>query len=183
MTPSDLMQAPKYVEEAKNAGYQIVTVPENVRDRISGETDISGNPMRDLTQFKQTWNDSFEFKFVQFSKLSAPERAIYEATPKIIVELIGGLPTNVKEIKISETMRMETYAFVEALGLWDPSTGTIIIKRSQLKNLENYAGTLLHEIAHARSGAPDISSEFERSLTDLLGKTGARVDVSRPKRK
>lgn len=49
-------------------------------------------------------------------------------------------------------------------------------KRAQLRSLEGYAGTLLHEIAHARSGAVDISSEFEKSLTDLLGKTGSRFE-------
>lgn len=173
MTPSELMQASKYVDEAKKAGYQIVTIPENVRDKISGQTDLSGNPIQDLSQFKQTWNESFEFKFISPNKLTPSERAVYDATPKI-VGLIGGLPSNVKEIKISETMRMETYSFVEAAGLWDPPH--IIIKRTQLRSLEEYAGTLLHEIAHARSGAPDISSEFEQSLTDLLGKTGSHID-------
>ncbi len=181
LTPSELMQAPNYVDEAKKAGYQIVTIPENVRDKISGKNDLSGNRMQDLAQFKQTWNDSFEFKFVKPGNLTPSERAIYEATPKIVA-LIGGLPTNVKELKISETMRMETYAFVEASGLWDASTGAIIIKRSQLKSLEQYAGTLLHEIAHARSGAPDISSDFEKCLTDLLGKTGSYIDDVRVKR-
>ena len=181
LTPSELMKAPKYVDEAKNAGYQIVTIPENVRDKISGQSDLSGNPMQDLSQFKQTWNESFQFKFVKPSKLTPSERAIYEATPKIVT-LIGGLPSNVREIKISETMRMETYAFVEASGLWEASTGTIIIKRTQLKSLEEYASTLLHEIGHAQSGAPDISSEFETSLTSLLGKTGSHIDGIHVKR-
>lgn len=175
MTPSELMQASKYVDEAKKSDYQIVTVPENVRDKISGQTDLSGNPMQDLSQFKQTWNDSFEFKFVNPSKLTSSERSIYEVTPKILA-LIGGLPSNVREIKISETMRMESYSFIEASGIWEASTGTIIIKRTQLRSIEEYAGTLLHEIAHARSGAPDISSDFEQSLTDLLGKTGSHTD-------
>ena len=89
--------------------------------------------------------------------------------------MIGGLPPNVKHIQISETMRMESFTYVEAVGLWDPSTGSIIIKRTQLTNLEKFAGTLLHEIAHARSGAPDISSQFEKSLTELLGKSGSRI--------
>jgi hypothetical protein len=175
MTPSELMQASKYVDEAKKSDYQIVTVPENVRDKISGQTDLSGNPMQDLSQFKQTWNDSFEFKFVNPSKLTSSERSIYEVTPKILA-LIGGLPSNVREIKISETMRMESYSFMEASGIWEASTGTIIIKRTLLISIEEYAGTLLHEIAHARSGAPDISSDFEQSLTDLLGKTGSHTD-------
>ncbi len=173
ITPSELIRAPNYVNEAKEAGYQIVTIPENVRDKISGQTDLSGNPMQDLLQFERAWNESFQFKFVAPNKLTASERAIYQATPKILA-LIGGPLKNVKAIKISETMRMETYAFVEAEGLWDPPN--IIIKRTQLKSLERYAGTLLHEIAHARSGAPDISSEFEQALTELLGKIGAQVE-------
>jgi hypothetical protein len=179
LTPDEIMQASKYVDEAKNAVYQIVTIPENVRDKISGQTDLSGNPIQDLSQFKQTWNESFNFKFVSPNKLTPSERLIYEATPKVLV-LIGGLPSNVKEIKISETMRMETYAFIEAAGIWNPPY--IIIKRTQLRSLEEYAGTLLHEIAHARSGAPDVSSDFEDSLTELLGKTGSHIDKGHPKR-
>lgn len=173
MTPSELSEAGKYVDEAKKAGYQIVTIPENVRDKISGQTDLSGNPIQDLSQFKQTWNESFEFKFVHPENLTSSEREVYDATPKILA-LAGGLPRHVKEIRISETMRMESYAFVEAVGLW--ASPNIIIKRTQLRSLEEYAGTLLHEIAHARSGAPDISSEFEHSLTELLGKTGSHID-------
>ena len=48
LTPSELMKAPKYVDEAKNAGYQIVTIPENVRDKISGQSDLSGKPYAGL---------------------------------------------------------------------------------------------------------------------------------------
>ncbi len=180
MTPAELIHAGKYVEEARSSGYQIVTIPENVRDKISGQKDLSGKPIQDLSQFKQTWNESCSFKFVNRNKLTPSERAVYDATPEIVA-LIGGLPNNVKDIKVSETMRMEAYAFVEAVGLWDPPN--IIIKRTQLRSLEEYAGTLLHEIAHARSGAPDISSEFEHSLTELLGKTGSNLDKGKAKSK
>jgi hypothetical protein len=170
LTPSEMLRAGKYIDEANRAGFQIVTIPDNVRDKISGEVDLSGNPIQDLSHFKQIWNESFEFKFVAPEKLTPPERSIYAATAKIVA-LVGGLPDNVKEIKISETMRMETYAFVEAAGLWYPPN--IIIKRTQLHSLEEYAATLLHEIGHARSSAPDISSEFEQALTSLLGKIGS----------
>ncbi len=175
LTPSELMGAQKYVDEAKKAGFEIVTIPENVRSKISGQTDVSGNPIQDLTQFQSEWNDSFEFKFMEPHQLSISEKRIYDCIPSI-TKLIGGLPENVKHIRISETMRMETYAFVEAAGLWEPSSSSIIIKRSQLRSLEEFAGTLLHEIGHARSGASDVSSEFEASLTELLGKTGSHFD-------
>ena len=61
-------------------------------------------------------------------------------------------------------------AFYQTLGVWEPLTGTIIILRSQLADLESYASTLLHETAHAVSRASDISREFEAMLTKFLGR-------------
>lgn len=178
LTPNQLMQAPNYVDEAKKAGFEIVTIPDSVKSKISGQTDISGKPIQDLSQFQSDWNDSFQFKFVEPHRLSSSEKAVYDSIPRIVA-LIGGLPANVKYVKISETMRMETYALVEAAGIWESSTGTIIVKRTELRSLERFAGTLLHEIGHARSGAPDVSSDFEKSLTELLGKTGSHIENAR----
>jgi len=36
-------------------------------------------------------------------------------------------------------------------------------------SLTIYAGTLLHEVAHAKSGASDVSREFENELTGIIG--------------
>lgn len=63
---------------------------------------------------------------------------------------------------------------MEAVGLWESDKERIVVKRSQLNSLEAYAGTLLHETAHAKSGAGDISREFECELTNLLGKTSSK---------
>jgi len=57
----------------------------------------------------------------------------------------------------------------DALGLWQGATRTITIKRSQLSSLSEYAATLLHEAAHASSGATDATREFESELTNYLG--------------
>ena len=72
-------------------------------------------------------------------------------------------------VAISETMRGDPYNFQEAEGVWDPSARRVIVKRSQLRDLASYSGTLLHEAAHARSGAPDLDRTFETELSRLLG--------------
>ena len=72
-------------------------------------------------------------------------------------------------------MRKEIGSFTEVEGIWDPKTKSIIVKRSQLKDVEKYAGTLLHETAHAISGASDVTREFELMLTKLLGKIVKQV--------
>ncbi|MGB8645664.1 MAG: ATP-binding protein [Anaerolineae bacterium] len=168
LTAGQLMNSTDMVDRARADGYSVVTVPNTIGDKIAGQTDISGNRILDLHGFTTIWNDSFEFKFVDIKELNGRERKIFEKTDAIF-KLVGGRPRKVKQIKISETMRMESFALTEATGLWEELIGRIIIKRSELRSLEDYAGTLLHEVAHAISEERDISAGFEGQLTSFLG--------------
>ena len=85
-------------------------------------------------------------------------------------------------VRISETIRAESdsssgrLVLHDALGSWSLLTG-IIVKRSQLASLSDYAATLLHEAAHASSGATDATRDFENELTKYLGRTAeAAID-------
>jgi hypothetical protein len=79
----------------------------------------------------------------------------------------------VKQIKISETMRPDIMSGYTPQGLWDEATNSIIILRKQLASVEEFAGTLLHEIAHAKTGYADVSRDFENALTEMLGRVAA----------
>lgn len=178
LTPFELVEAKDMVDRAKGDGFRIITIPESVKQKIRGLKDIKGGKIRDLEGYMHEWNESFEFKFVDEKNLTQDERKIFEKTEEIL-KLIGGKPKKVKKIMISETMRLETLGYREASGIWEEHNQRIIIKRDQLKSLRNYAGTLLHEIAHARSGATDVSREFEVELTVLLGLLSASSFDSR----
>jgi hypothetical protein len=162
------------INHAMSDGYKVVTVPENIKERLHGIKDIRGRPVRDLDVYLREFADSFEFTFVERNKLSAAEREIFDMHGKI-AKLVGGLPREVKEIKISETMRPDFASTCDAVGLWEPSNRRIIIKRSQLRVIEAFAGTLLHEITHAATGYEDVTREFESGLTTALGKAAARA--------
>ncbi len=168
VTPQQLQYDTMAIDNARNDGLAIIVVPETISHKIQGMKDISGNIMRDLGQYNLEWNESFEFKFVKPSELTLNERKIYDKTFDIF-NLIGGKPNIIKNISISETMRRE-FSGNEALGIWEPSIKRIVIKREQLTKIESYAGTLLHEAAHALSGAGDVSREFEMELTNIIGK-------------
>ena len=172
VTPLQLQHNAMSIDNARRDGLEIMVISETISQKISGETDISGNPMRDLDVYNVEWNASFQFKFVKPEDLSKPEFQVYSMT-SIIFDLIGGQPQEIEDILISETMRRESSG-MEAVGVWEPDKKRIVIKREQLDNLEKYAGTLLHETAHAKSGAGDISREFENELTNLLGKTSSK---------
>jgi hypothetical protein len=166
LTDKEIMNAPSFVEEARASGRQIITIPSTVKEKLSGQADAEGNAIQDLGNFISEWNDSFEFRFVPPEKLLPSERSVFDMTRRI-ANLVGGLPSTVQDVKISEMMRPETGTFSEARGLWTGSE--IIVKRSEFASVEGYAAVLLHEIAHARSGENDITIGFEQELTSLLG--------------
>lgn len=166
LTDEEIMDAPRFVEEARASGRKIITIPSAVKEKLSGKVDTEGNAIQDLDNFVSEWNDCFEFKFVHPEALSMSERSVFDLTDRI-ANIVGGMPSKVQTVNISETMRPEAGSFSEARGLW---TGTeIIIKRSELSSAKGYAAVLLHEIAHVRSGETDVTIGFERELTSLLG--------------
>jgi hypothetical protein len=167
-TPSQLIRAGDFVDEARASGIEIVTIPERLAERIRGQVDISGNLIRDLSQFSRELIESFEFKFVAEDELTDDERMVFEKTGAVF-DLIGGCPPPVREVLISETMRKDPVSFIEVEGLWIRMEGRIIVKRETLESIDRYAGVLLHEVGHSISGAPDVSRAFEIELTRLIG--------------
>jgi hypothetical protein len=172
VTASDLVLHKSVIDDAQSDGLKIVTIPENIKHSLRGVIDLQGNPVRDLSVYQTEWEYSFEFKFVKPEKLNKAELETFGRRKKI-AGLVGGLPKKVKDIKISETMRPDFLSGNVTSGLWDPASGSIIILRSQLKSLRSFAGTLLHEIAHAKSGYDDVTRDFESELTHMLGDVAA----------
>ncbi len=172
VTPQQLQYDTMAVDNARQDGLSIVVVPETISQKIRNVEDISGNIIRDLDLYNTEWNQSFEFKFVKLNELTQSEREIFDKTSKIF-DLIGGKSKSINEIAISETMRRDESG-MEVSGLWEYDKGRITIKRTQLKTLESYAGTLLHESAHATSGAGDVSREFELELTNIIGQISVK---------
>jgi hypothetical protein len=168
VTAEELGGARDSIDHARKDGYEVIAIPGNVRHALVGLKDLQGNPVRDLSVFQTEWSNSFEFKFVARDKLMVAERRVFDCWPQV-AKLVGGLPARVNEIKISETMRPEFDTGRECQGLWEPEKRRIVIKRSELTNMQSFAGTLLHEITHAKSGFTDVSREFETALTEVIG--------------
>jgi hypothetical protein len=168
VSSTDILLHPDMIEEAKASGLQIITIPENLKEKIKGGLDLSGKPIVDISQFVTTYNDSFSFEFVPIQSLTKSEREIFDLTNDIL-NLIDGKPRTVRDIKISTTMRKDFFGQAETHGLWDPNTSSIIIHRPMLNSIKDYAGTLIHEAIHAKSGLGDVSRNFESELTIAIG--------------
>ena len=164
-TTEDMLNNPDYLGDIQRDGYTIVTVSDSDRERITNEN------VNTFGDYVIDFQVSFEFEFVEEEDLTPAEKAVYEKTNQIF-DLVGFKP----EVRISETMRPESDSSTgrlvlhDALGCWDPVSGTITIRRDQLASLSTYSAVLLHEAAHASSGATDATRDFENELTDYLGR-------------
>jgi len=172
VSSKELEDSRSMVDHARNDGYSLVPLPDNIRMKLRGERDSTGAPVRGLDVFARQWVDSFEFTFADETQLTAAEQALFARRDEIAA-LGGGRPKIVNEVLVSTTMRPNEDGQEDAVGLWEANKRRIIVKRDQLVSLKDFAGTLLHEIAHARSGQSDVSRGFEQALTELLGQTAA----------
>ncbi len=164
----ELASNPFLVDVAASIGHRIIAVPDILISKIQGIKDIEGQPVIEANELFRQYNQSFEFKWVESQNLSQKEIAIWDQR-EAILELLGDKPRAVQDIRISETMRSDCSGLRETVGLWMPKKGWIIIHRSQLKSLQQFAGTLLHEAIHAKYNVLDVSREFESQLTSLAG--------------
>lgn len=167
LTEQELQLRPDILDNARSDGYQVVVITEQQKSKLETQMEAGGPAVRTLEAYVQEYNESFEYKFVDVHRLTAEERRIYKFTPKILA-LVGLTPNRIPEIRFSETMRVTSD---DTEGVWDSSIPAIVIKRSKLSSLIGYAATLLHEVGHATTGTVDATREFERVLTEYLGRT------------
>jgi len=167
VTPQEQSTEKHLLDYAKGDGLGVVIIPNIIKEKIQGIEDVDGNIMRDVSHYEQEYTKSFEFEFISESDLTANEKEVFAYKDKIM-KLVGGKSNKIKSIKISETLRVGS-SVCGVAGLWQPVDGMIVIKREQLSSLNSFAGTLLHEIAHAKSGYPDVDQGFELTLSNFLG--------------
>jgi hypothetical protein len=167
VTPWQLPLA--FVEYARRDGYEPVVVPEDIAKSLRDMTDLDGEPMFDLGAFRRSWNDSFQFEFVDPADLTDIELSVHKLGDDLIrIVDIDLREVGVDEVRVSETMRLNERGG-ETVGLFDKEMRRIVIKRDQLQDPARFLGTLLHELEHAASGYGDGTLEFEDALTARMG--------------
>jgi len=177
VTAEEAMRNPDMMDEVRNKGMRIITIPENLRAKIANGVDLNGNRLMDLAKFSEDYNESFVFDFVQVSDLTSSERLVFDAIP-FIVKIFGGQPNRVKQIRISNTMRPDLMFSSQPVGCWDPSTESIVILRDQLESFSDFSGTLMHELVHAKTSCVDVSRDFETALTKLIGELCELIEAT-----
>ncbi len=168
-TEQELQASPNILDNVRSDGYQVIVITEQQKNKLEMQALAGGLQVRTVETYIQEYNTSFQYRFVDLQTLTKAERQVFDATPKIL-GLVGLTMNRIPDLRISETMRVTSD---DTQGVWDPSIPAIVIKRTKLKSLSDFAATLLHEVAHATTGTVDATREFESVLTDYLGTTAS----------
>jgi hypothetical protein len=171
VTEEELQTRPDLVGHAKADGLQVVVVSQQQKQKAEAQATAGGPELRTLDVYAREFNESFQYQFVEPAKLSSQERAVFALTPRVL-QLVDVVPPRAPKVLVSETMRITS---TDTEGTWDHSLRAVVVKRDCLESISRYAGTLLHEAAHATSGAADVSRAFESVLSRYLGLISAKA--------
>ncbi|MCG2658654.1 MAG: KTSC domain-containing protein [Kiritimatiellae bacterium] len=169
ISQSEIKDHPEHVEDIKRDGRQIVLLTDREKQRADQQAEQGKAPFHTLRTWIQSVNDSFQYRFVDENHFTENEGKIWRKADQIL-GLVGLRPNAIPRILVSETMCTSEDG---TNGAWDSKLRAIIVKRTQLRSLQAFAGTLLHEVAHAVTGTVDCTRYFEHVLTDYLGLVSA----------
>lgn len=169
ISQEEIKARPELIEDIKRDGRQIVLLTDREKQRADQQAEQGEAPFQTLRTWVQAYNDSFQYNFVEESQFTAGEMEVWQQRDKII-ELLGLRISVIHRILVSETMCTTEDG---TNGAWDNKLNAIIVKRTQLRSLESFAGILLHELAHAVTGTLDCTRSFENVLTEYLGRISA----------
>lgn len=155
------------VSDAQDDGYEVFVIPDKLKEKAKSLRTVTT-----IERYNQKKNNSFSGEEIDISELTAPERDVYDMLPEIVA-FMGGLPGVISNVRITEEIYEDEEDKGQTVGLWDSKSRIIWIKRSQLRSLSAFAGTLIHECTHAATRYGDVSRNFETALTDNLGKMAA----------
>ena len=167
VTPDEIKNSSGAILEiVRSSGKTPVFVTEAVMQKISNDVDVDGNQISTISTVVKTYNDSFQYDFVDYEDLSVSEQQVFDFTDKIL----SATKTDVKRYQIYVSNCLQPDFPEESFGgVWEPFENRVIIHRSMLKDISTYAGVLIHELTHADTGYNDVSRSFETELTKRIG--------------
>ncbi|MGO9081488.1 MAG: hypothetical protein ACLQDY_21020 [Streptosporangiaceae bacterium] len=92
---------------ARDDGYRVVVVPEDIARSLGGLTGLNGRPLVDLDGYRNEWNASFSFTFVDADALTPTEGTVFGRTREIGALVGADLQRRRIAVLISETMRLD----------------------------------------------------------------------------
>src|SRR5260370_14309921 len=109
LTADQLRQGSSLITHAQRDGYRVIVVPTSIALKLPQLKDIQGQAIRDLGEYREEWDRSFQFRFVSPNQLLPAEQRVFALTQPIL-HLFANPSFFIRrrQIRISQTMRMHS---------------------------------------------------------------------------
>ena len=88
VTPNEIHINTNAINHAHQEWYKIITITEDIKNKIESLEDIKGNDILCIEKFIEKINKSYKFSFIWYNQLSSKEKSIFDKRHEII-ELAG----------------------------------------------------------------------------------------------
>jgi len=169
-----------HIDDMRKEGTLPILMKEQELKRVRKLQQEFNTNIRLLKDWIKQDQEKYNLDPVAEAEMSKSERNVF-ATRNRLMRLVGIPEDDEPEIIVSNTTRPPKnigeaggeIVQTHVVGYYTRLTDTIVIHRGQLKTKVDFAGTLLHELAHRTSHRPDVDRGFELELTRYLGMVGA----------
>lgn len=165
VSSTELQEQKHHIELAVSTNHQVVSLPENVIKSLQ-KAEAPGTLARFVKQQKAT----FEYEFINPDSLSEAEKTVWKYGD-LIFEVAGGIPPQIQDILLAKTLActFDNATTVNYSSVWEANLGRIILKRSVLTSLVDFAQELLSLLCRIKSGANNLSAQYEQEMKRMLG--------------
>lgn len=143
-----------------------IFVSDKVFANVANTVDLNGDIIGTMNTVIAEYRNSFEYKFIPYKSLTKQEQIVYDTADWALDFYDAKLYKN--KIVVSEIIRPDDTGH-KTLGVWDVNMQQILILREQLSTVDQFLGTLIHELVHAKKHLVDVDRDFENELTNIIG--------------
>lgn len=84
ITKKEIIQYNHLLENAKNSGYKIIEIPEEIKEELLNERDILGNKINTIQNYFEKYSKNFVFEIIDEKKLSEKEKENFQSLKKFL---------------------------------------------------------------------------------------------------
>jgi hypothetical protein len=167
ISTADMLHNKSIVDKYTRQGKKVVIIDNKMKKALEKTLDDNNEKIMTITEMRNKVKNNYMFSFIERNKLQPFEIQTLNKADNILTKM-----KMLINYRISDTLEKDGSTVI---GLYSPVHG-IIIRRDQLKKLNDFLGVYLHEYTHFKTNTSDITLEFECALTQMLGNVARHVE-------
>jgi len=167
LSESDSKYQLRFLRYAHELELQVIFLKDSLIQTVYGMCDYNDYPI--LLKDELYWKfKSFPRNILKYKELNNHEQKIYSYF-KVIFQLFGERPSELKKIKIFETHDNDLNIGGLRMSFWNISDSILYINRRALQSKRIFATIIIPELIQIKYGSMQLTEEYESKILEIIG--------------